>query len=358
MRSTRTRCTAMAGVAAAALLAAVVPAWAPPAAAASGVTEAVAAINAACAATQPLAETGLRVTDAGEVVAAYNPAAGVVQQAWDGPRSGLVLTASPPTLYREIPIYGAAFARRALKSLGVTATWTVDPTPAVQIADAIPSPGELIRQTLAAPRAAIPPVTQCAGTLLANPKRGTVIVQRTDDASGTAWRVVAGADYFGLDNDYENGVLLVIHVNPQGSIDRVERGWASSDGFSSLAQDLRWEYGVQPAITVPPTTSTVDADRLLAARASFITSDLRAIARTITRRPLPAATQRALFDRVYDSILPSSQDPMFPSGVRRTGSSFVVWQRDTATGTVQAIRFSRVGNGKQVGATKVAGFRP
>jgi hypothetical protein len=170
MKRTMAIGTATAAVTAALLWAPVAPVSAVTATVDVPIGAAVAAINAACAATQPLAATGLQVTDAGAVVAAYNPTAGVAQQAWDGPRSGLVVTASPPALYREIPIIGAAFARRALKSLGVTATWTVDPTPAVTLAEAIPSPGELIRQTVAAPRATVPPVTQCAGALLANPK--------------------------------------------------------------------------------------------------------------------------------------------------------------------------------------------
>lgn len=358
MRSSWARVGATAVMASALLMVPTVPASAAPRAVDVPLATAVAAINAACAATQPLAESGLRVTDAGTTVAAFNKPAGVVQQSWDVPGTGVIVTTTPPGLYREMPLYEARFAKRALKSLGSTATWTLDTTPAVTVADVIPSPGELIRTTLEAPRSTLPPASQCANTLLANPARGTAFVQRTDDASGTAWRVVAGADYFGLDNDYENGVLLIIRVNPQGLIDRIERGWISSDGLFSLGQDLRWEFGVQPTITVPAASSTVDWDRFVAARASFITSDLRTIARTITRRPLPAATQRALFDRVYDSILPSSQDPMFPSGVRRTGTSFVVWQRDTTTDTVQAIRFSRVGNGKQVGSAKVAGFTP
>lgn len=358
MRSSRALGGATAVMASALLMVPTLPASAAPKAVDVPPAAAVAAINAACAATQPLAESGVRVTDAGTTVAAFNKPAGVVQQSWDGPGTGFILTTTPPALYREMPLSEARFAKRALKSLGSTATWTVDPTPAVTVADVLPSPGELIRTTLEAPRSTLPPASQCANTLLANPARGTAFAQRTDDASGTAWRVVAGADYFGLDNDYDNGTLLIIRVNPQGLIDRIERGWISSDGLFSLVQDLRWEFGVQPAITVPPTTSTVDADRFVAARASFITSDLRSIARTITRRPLPAATQRALFDRVYDSILPSSLDPMFPSGVRRTGNSFVVWQRDTATGAVQAIRFSRPGNGTAVSAAKVTGFRP
>lgn len=358
MKRSVTMGRATAVVAAVMLTLGTVPASASPAAVDVGINEAVAAINAACAASQPLAESGLRVTDGGVTVAAYDRTAGIAQQSWDGPWSGLVLTTSPAALYREIPASEAAVAKRALKSLGVTATWTLDPSPDVLLADAIPSPGELIRQSLAAPGAATLPVTQCAGTLLANPKRGTVIAKRTDEAGGASWRVIAGADYFGRDNDYENGVLLLIHVNSHGTIDRVERGWASSDGLLAIAQDLRWEFGVEPAVTVPSTTSTVDADRFVAARASFISSDLRAVARTITRRPLRAATQQALRGRVYGALSPSSLDPMFSSGVRRTGSSFVVWQRDTTNGTVQAIRFSRVGNGTQIDARMVAGFRP
>jgi hypothetical protein len=62
--------------------------------------------------------------------------------------------------------------------------------------------------------------------------------------------------------------------------------------------------------------------------------------------------------RVYGTILPSSFDPMFPSGVRGMGNSVTVWQKDTTTGTVHAIRLYRLGDGKQIGYKKVAGFTP
>jgi hypothetical protein len=350
--------TATAAVTAALLWAPVAPASAVTATVDVPIGAGVAAINAACAASQPLAETGVRVTASGTTVAAYNRTAAVVQQAWDGPGEGLVLTTSPPGLYREMPRDEAAFAKRALKKLGSTATWTLDPTPSVTLTDVIPSPGDLIRTTLKAPGASLAPVTQCASNLLANPERGTVFAQRTDDAGGTSWRVVAGADYLGLENDYDNGVLAIIRVNPQGIIDRVERGWISSDGLSAIGQDLRWEYGVQPAVTVPPTASTVDWDRFVAARGSFISSDLQTFARATARRPLPAATQKALQTRVRNALAVARLDPMFPPGSRATRNGVIVWQTDTATGTVHAIRFSRPGNGTQVGFTKVADFRP
>ncbi len=349
---------ATAAVAAVMLLAGTMPASAETTLVDVPVADAVAAINAACAATQPLAESGMRVSDTEAVVAAYNPVTGVATQTWNGLGEGLVVTGSPVRLYQQMSLYESDFSKRALKKLGSSAKWTVDPTPDQTIADLIPSPGELIRRMLKAPRHAIAPMTQCANTLLENPLGGFVWTQRTDEAGGTTWRILAGADYYGLDPDYENGVLMAVHVTPQGTIERVERGWSSSDGFWSLGQDLRWEYGVQPAITVPAANTTVDRDRFIAARASFIDSDLKAFARAVARKPLEAATDRALRYRVWDNDLPGRFDPMFPNNDKRVRNGVVYWQKDWSTGKVHALRFYRINNGTQVGYKEVANFTP
>lgn len=298
----------------------------------------------------PLAESGLRVTDGGATVAAYDRTAGVAQQSWGGPRSGLVLTTSPAALYREIPASEAAFAKRALKSLGVTATWTLDPSPNVLLADAIPSPPASSSASRWLSACGRPCGNRCAGTLLANPKRGTVIAKRTEEAGGASWRVISRGGLL------RRGQRLRERRSPHrpreragGDRPRRARDGASSDGLSAIAQDLRWEFGVQPAVTVPSTASTVDADRFR--RGSRLVHQLGS-SRSRAHHHAEAPTGRHAAGPAGPGLWQHSPRRAWTRYSRRASAG-----RDPAsscgrgirqTGTVRAIRFSRVGNGKQV----------